>query len=265
MPELPEVEAARRRADRYLRGRRIRRVAAVVDPVMMPGLGPGRLAAALRGRRVLGLGRRGKHMWIELDRRPWPTIHFGMTGEFGALRPGDPLPRAWRLDIEVEGGRRLVLSDPRRFGRVRLLHDPLGEPPISELGPDPLDGLPPARALWQRLQGRGAPIKPVLLDQSLFAGVGNWIADEVLYQAGLSPHRPARSLSLPEAARMRQALLRVVRTAVRVDADSDRFPRHWLFHHRWGRRAQAMTARRESIVHETIGGRTAAWVPARQR
>jgi len=104
----------------------------------------------------------------------------------------------------------------------------------------------------------------VLLDQSLFAGVGNWIADEVLYQARLSPRRPASSLSLAEIVRLRRRLHDVIARAVRVDAEGDRFPRSWLFHARWGRRVGAVTARDEAIVHETIGGRTTAWVPARQ-
>jgi formamidopyrimidine-DNA glycosylase len=95
--------------------------------------------------------------------------------------------------------------------------------------------------------------------------VGNWVADEVLYQAGISPHRRAASLTLPELRRLRSRLQSVVHRAVAVEADSDRFPRSWLFHKRWGRDASAETSRRERIVHHTIGGRTTAWVPRRQR
>jgi formamidopyrimidine-DNA glycosylase len=105
----------------------------------------------------------------------------------------------------------------------------------------------------------------VLLDQSLFAGVGNWIADEVLYQAGLDPRRPASSLSPRDVGRLRGRLRAIVHRAVSVDADSSRFPRTWLFHRRWGRKQGARTARGEPIVHLTVGGRTTAWVPSRQR
>jgi formamidopyrimidine-DNA glycosylase len=104
----------------------------------------------------------------------------------------------------------------------------------------------------------------VLLDQSVFAGVGNWIADEVLYQSRLSPHRPAASLTRAEVARLRYRLQAIVRHAVDVRGDSDHFPRSWLFHHRWGRNAEARTWRSERIIHETVGGRTTAWVPTRQ-
>ena len=78
MPELPEVETARRRAERALRGRRIAAVAVVRDPIVYEGVSPARFAAVLRGRRVEAVRRRGKHLWMELDRRPWPLFHFGM-------------------------------------------------------------------------------------------------------------------------------------------------------------------------------------------
>ena len=115
------------------------------------------------------------------------------------------------------------------------------------------------------LARRHAPIKAVLLDQGTFAGVGNWIADEVLFQARIRPDRAASALTPSEVGRLRSRLLWIVRRAVAVGADSDRFPRGWLFHRRWGRDATARTARGERIVHHTIGGRTTAWVPARQR
>jgi len=126
-------------------------------------------------------------------------------------------------------------------------------------------GLPSVAELSRYLARRSAPIKPVLLDQSLFAGVGNWIADEALFQAGISPHRPARDLSPAEVGRIRRALHAIVALAVKHDADSSRFPKSWLFHQRWEYRGDLQTSRGESIVRETIGGRTAAWVPTRQR
>jgi formamidopyrimidine-DNA glycosylase len=263
MPELPEVESVRRLVERRLRGRRITRVATRPDPIVFDGAGPRRVAAALLGRRVLGAGRVGKHFWIELDRRPWPLFHLGMSGWVDAYREGAPRPRFWKLEVSTADGTRVAFTDPRRLGRIRLRADPRREPPVCELGFDPLEGLPPARDLWTLLARRAAPTKAVLLDQSLFAGVGNWIADEVLYQARLDPRRPASSLDLAEVARLRGRILAIVRRAVAVGADSERFPRTWLFHHRWGRRRDARTARGEEIVHLTVGGRTTAFVPSR--
>src|SRR5438105_4645172 len=131
---------------------------------------------------------------------------------------------------------------------------------------DPIvfEGVSPARFLGL-LRVRSAPIKAVLLDQGFAAGVGNLIADEVLYQARIDPRRRAHALSAAEARRLRAKIGSVVTTAVRARSDSDRYPRTWLFHDRWGRSAGAVTARGEPIRYATIGGRTTAWVPIVQR
>jgi formamidopyrimidine-DNA glycosylase len=265
VPELPEVEAARVLLEGILRRRRIVSVAVLADPIVYAGVTPRRLAAALRGRRVERVGRKGKHLWLELDRRPWPVFHFGMTGRFRVYEREDQRPRFWKMEMRTSSGKRVAFADARRFGRIRLQENPEAEAPISALGFDALHGVPPAAELGRLLARRRAPIKAVLLDQGVFAGVGNWVADEVLFQARLSPHRPAASLTPREVRALRAKLIAVVGHAVKVGADSGRFPRGWLFHRRWGRDASAVTASAERIRHETIGGRTAAWVPGRQR
>ncbi len=264
MPELPEVEAERKTALRHLRGRRIVGVRCVADAIVLSGASPRRVERALLEARVEGAGRFGKHLWFELDRKPWPVFHFGMTGRFHFLGPKAEAPRFLKLELTLDDDRRFAFTDPRRFGRLRLADDPRNEPPLKDLGHDPLLGLPPVAELAALIGSRKAPIKAVLLDQSLFAGVGNWIADEVLYQAGIRPQRRAADLSRIEVVRLRTTLLRVIRRAVAVNADSEQFPEGWLFHHRWGRVAGSLTSAGESIVHDTVGGRTTAWVPSRQ-
>jgi formamidopyrimidine-DNA glycosylase len=257
-------------------GRRIAAVRAAADPIVLAD-SPARLRRALVGRRVRGVRRHGKHLWLELDRRPWLTLHFGMSG--GVFARGrraqrlvshggrDPVadwpPRFTKLWLALDDGAEVAFADPRRLGRVRLRSDPRREPPIAGLGFDALRELPPPAALHAALLARALPVKALLLDQAFAAGVGNWVADEVLYQAGVAPRRPARSLDPGEARRLHAALRRVLRTAVAAGADSDRYPRTWLFHRRWTRGSR--TARGETIRHETIGGRTAAWAPAAQR
>jgi formamidopyrimidine-DNA glycosylase len=265
MPELPEVERARRRTERALRGRRIAGVTAAPDSIVYDGIAPLQFEDALRGRRVLAVRRKGKHLWLELDRRPWPLFHFGMTGGFEFYRREADRPRFWKVELRMDDGTRLAMPDPRRLGRIRLRYEPEREPPLSELGYDLLLDPPPEKELLRLLARRNAPIKAVLLDQAVFAGVGNWIADEALFQARIRPDRRASRLSPAEVRRLRSRLVSVVRRAVRVDADSDRFPRGWLFHRRWGRDREARTSGGERIVHHTIGGRTTAWVPTRQR
>jgi formamidopyrimidine-DNA glycosylase len=232
---------------------------------MYQGVTSRRFAATLTGRRVLSVRRRGKHLWLELDRRPWPAFHFGMTGGFDTYPAGSPRPRFWKLELTSDDRWCLALHDARRFGRIRLQHDPPTQPPISQLGFDPLDETLPVAAFLRLFERRKAPVKAVLLDQSAFAGVGNWLADEVLYQSGIRPDRPAEGLTEEEVRRMRQRLRAIVRTAVAAGADSERFPRGWLFAHRWGRNQYARTAKGERIVHQTVAGRTTAWVPDRQR
>ena len=279
MPELPEVDAARLAARRVAVGRRIVAVRCAPDPIVFQGVPPARFRRALVGRLVRNVRRHGKHLWFELDRRPWPCFHFGMTGGFrtpgrravrlvssGRKGPGRAWPpRFAKLSLEFDDGGELVIVDARRLGRIRLREDPPSEPPISRLGFDAFLGLPSPARFGAELRRRGSPVKAILLDQTFAAGVGNWIADEVLYQARIDPRRRGHSLSAAEAGRLRRALRSVLATAVAVRADSDRFPRTWLFHHRWGRNLDAVTARGERIRHQTIGGRTTAWVPDVQR
>ena len=288
MPELPEVETTRRNLERALKGKRLVEVVVDrLDDIVFDRASPLQVTRALKGARVIGSGRKGKYFWLELDRGLWPVIHLGMTGnisifpgknskqghwggnklwsqKFRTLEP-ETAPRFCRLRLVAEDGTIAVLSDPRRFGRVRLAADPLNEKPISELGFDPLLDFPSASKLGEILAKRRAPIKAVLLDQGLFAGVGNWIADEVLFQARLSPRRLASALKPAEVARLRLKLLAIIRKAVSVRADSGEFPRSWLFHHRWGKKLGAVTSHQLRIVHETIGGRTTAWVPEIQK
>ena len=286
MPELPEVEAARRAAHEVAAGRRIVQAYVADDPIVFEGVPPARFRRALVGRRVKAVRRHGKHLWLELDRRPWPCLHFGMTGGIhvpdagGAVRRAVRLhsdgsvsrpdwpPRFTKLHLRFAGGGELALADGRRLGRIRLRQDPPAEPPISALGFDAWRALPSAVRLHAMLRARTSPTKAVLLDQSFAAGIGNWIADEVLYQAGIAPKRRARTLSLEEARRLRGKIRAVIGRAVGAQSDSDRFPRWWLFHRRWGHRRggpPATTVRGEHIRHETVAGRTTAWVPSAQR
>lgn len=265
MPELPEVEAARKLAESVLVGATIRQVTAVADDLFFEGDTHRQFIQALRGRTVQRGGRRGKYLWFELDRTPWPVIHFGMSGSLHVYRDPGERPTHWKFELVTDMGMRLTMRDPRRFGRVRLQLDPLNEPPISRLGYDALTDLPPASSLHALLQRRTGPLKGILLDQGLFAGVGNWVADEVLYHARLSPHRRGRDLTLQEVQRLRRKLKHVIEHAVEVNAEADRFPPTWLFHERWGRVENSTTSRGEKIVHETLAGRTTAWVPSVQK
>jgi len=251
--------------ERVLVGKRIERVGVVDDRIVFADTAPRTFARKLKGRRVTAASRRGKQMWLELDERPWPLLHFGMTGGFVEYESTKDRPRFWKVEFVTEDGRRLAMTNARRLGRIRLQDDPLNEVPICKLGFDPLLDMPSPGRFVGLVQARKAPLKAILLDQGFAAGVGNWIADEVLYQAKLSPHRTGSDLTDAEAKRMRTKLGLVIRKAVEVDANKKRFPHTWLFHHRWGRPEDAKTAKGELIEHETIAGRTTAWAPSVQK
>ena len=157
MPELPEVERGRRVALKVARGRRIVEARCADDPIVFDRVSPARIRRALVGRRVQDVKRHGKHLWFELDRRPWPCLHFGMTGGFHTA-PGGPRvklestakkpdhawpPRFTKLHLVFDDGGELVMADARRLGRIRLRRDPASQPPISLLGFDAHRGLPP--------------------------------------------------------------------------------------------------------------------------
>lgn len=276
MPELPEVERSRKLAERVGAGRTISRIAVENDDIVYDGVSPREFQKALRGRRVVSARRYGKQMWLELDRGPHPLIHLGMTGqlyapgseglmlESGIRADGWP-PRFTKLQLWFDDGGELAFTNARRLGRLRLRDDPMGEPPISKLGFDPLVALPSPAAFIERARRRRSAAKAVLLDQSFAAGVGNWIADEVLYQARIDPRRRMADLSDAELRAVRAALKKVVQEAVDVDAENDRYPEDWLFHRRWGKQAGICDAMGRSIEHLEIGGRTTAWVPTVQR
>ena len=277
MPELPEVERGRRLAEAVAAGRRIRRVWCADDPLVFDGVAPGDWRKALEGRRVEAARRWGKQLWLVLDRPPHPLFHFGMSGGFKTpastplqLKSGPREdaavwpPRFLKIRLRFDDGGELAMTDGRRLGRILLRDDPEGEPPVAKLGFDPLLAMPPPKRFSELIRARGANVKSLLLDQSFAAGVGNWIADEVLYQAGIDPRRRATSLTDAEARRLRARLAAIVKRAVAANADDARYPRTWLFHRRWGKRAGARTTRGERIEHATIGGRTTAWVPTAQ-
>ena len=260
MPELPEVEAARRVTAALAVGRRIVGVWCAADPIVFEGVTPRRVTAALRGARVRAVRRHGKHFWLELDGRPWLLVHFGMTGGVhvpgassvrlkssrGAPAPGWP-PRFVKLRLTFDDGGELAIADGRRLGRIRLRHDPRQRATSDRPRLRRASRAPATRPLSRVCSPRAAsPIKAVLLDQSFAAGVGSWIADEVLYQARIAPNRQARSLTRPESARLRSRLPHRPRHRRTRPRRQRPLPKTWLFHHRWDHDPLARTASRRA-------------------
>ena len=216
MPELPEVELTRRHLEPVVRGALIDRVAVRGERVVRRQPRPADFPARLRGRRVAGLSRRGKYLLADVgDGLTWLT-HLGMSGRVSLAAPGTPEPPHTALVVELAAGPEVRLIDPRTFGHSAVLTPAeLALTGSARLGPDALEELPSSRWLAARLAGRTAPIKVLLLDQRLLAGLGNIYADEVLYRARLRPDRPAGSLTREEVAALRRSVRPVLEAGLR--------------------------------------------------
>lgn len=267
MPELPEVESARRVLECVL-DREIRAVDDSDEWVCRPHR-PGEMARTLVGGRLVAAHRHGKSIWCEtVDRHgvPGPRlgIHLGMggriivsgpDGECGGGEPErpdrtPPKPEWDRFTVVFTDGGRLRLFDKRRLGRVRL------EPDLSGLGPD-AERITAAE--FRERVGRGkAPVKARLLDQAVLAGVGNLLADEALWQARLCPSAPADTLSADALDRLHAALQRALRAAIENGGvhTGEVIP---------FRRPEATCPRCGApMAHGTVGGRSTWWCSAEQ-
>jgi formamidopyrimidine-DNA glycosylase len=271
VPELPEVEKARAVID----GAALERVIIDVDDTdtyeCRPHR-PGEIRAALLGRRLTTAHRRGKSMWCDssglaADPAPGPVlgIHLGMSGKIviadgqgHEIEGGDYWERGrasgdyryCRFSLTFADGGALILVDPRRLGRVRL------DPPVEVLGPDARTITP---AQFRAAFARGtAPVKARLLNQHAIAGIGNLLADQILWQAKIHPARPVGELTKADTGRLLRAARRSVEAAV-ADDGVHNLP---IVEFRTAEAACPRCGAR--MARGTVGGRTTWWCPREQ-
>ncbi|KAI0514926.1 formamidopyrimidine-DNA glycosylase [Xylaria bambusicola] len=294
MPEIAEVARVTHFLRQHLVGKRISHVVAQDDKNIFGKVGTTGSAfeTALGGKRVVGAGNQGKYFWLELDSPPHPVMHLGMTGwihirgmqtaynryaeKLSSLDEEAWPPKFWKFHLETEGdpGVSVAFTDARRFGRVRLVDCSGSEirsnSPLVENGPDPVVDreIFTEDYLSKKMKGRHVPIKALLLDQAMISGIGNWVGDEIMYQAGMHPEQYSDDFSDSEIAKLYKAICYVCDTAVEKLGDSDQFPEDWLFNHRWskGKKDAAKTLPNgERLMFITVGGRTSCVVPTRQK
>ena len=207
MPELPEVETIRTEISPSIIGRRIDGVQVFWERMVRePSLDEFR--RGVTGQRIVGVDRRGKYLLIRLGSGYTLVVHLKMSGALIVGKPEDEPPRYTHAIIDLDGRVRIFFRDPRKFGLMRLAKDDASV--VGRLGPEPLEpGFTPD-VLGKLLAGRKAPIKALLTDQDLLAGVGNMYADEALYEARIHPLRTGGSLSKAEIARLHKAVLKVL-------------------------------------------------------
>jgi formamidopyrimidine-DNA glycosylase len=200
MPELPEVETIRRQLEPGLVGRKIKR-AEVLDERWSRPEPPRAVEAALAGRRIEAVARRGKYLVVSLDDGSALVMHLRMTGNLLFRQAGtaafgdDPERRYLRARLALDDGHEVWFTDPRRFGQgVVLEGDAIDEYFRTRLGVEPLEGELTAATLCELAHGRRAPLKSFLLNQARVAGIGNIYADEALWRARLHPLTQAGSM-----------------------------------------------------------------------
>jgi formamidopyrimidine-DNA glycosylase len=288
MPELPEVEVTRRLLAPHVVGRRIQSVRCG-PPSYFFLTAPRRLAAALTGRDITSLERQGKYLLMGLDGGQRVLLHLGMTGQLfmaGAVSPrlitlaqhtggndgNAPRDRHTHLELEfADGPPGLRFRDVRKFGKVRLLAPGEGDARLAKLGRDALQA--DGELLYQLSRKRSAPVKTLLLDQGVLAGVGNIYADEALFMSGIRPTRGARRVSRKEyltlADNVQRVLLRSIETGgssisdfIAPDGQDGQFQNERKVYAREG---EACGVCSRAIVRIVIGQRSSHYCPTCQR
>jgi formamidopyrimidine-DNA glycosylase len=264
MPELAEVEYFRRQWDSGF-GRRVIRVATHSGKRVFRGTDVVALETALTGARFLGSEGHGKQMLFRFSRGASLGIHLGMSGQLGVEAPGISPGKHDHLVLFQEE-RSLIYSDPRMFGQIRFI--------LGRGTPDWWKNLPPAvispaftySVLSEILnRHRRSPIKALLLNQNLFPGVGNWMADEILWQVRLYPGTRAGDLCVRQQHDLWRVSRAICRTALKtIGVDWSEPPKNWLIHRRWEKRGRC--PRDGNLLdHRTVAGRTTAWCPLCQK
>jgi formamidopyrimidine-DNA glycosylase len=271
MPELPEVETTVRGLAKVLDGRRIRSIDLRRQDLRRPF--PVDLRQRMTGARVTGLGRRAKYGLIDTDRGDTLVFHLGMSG-------------SWRVDpaeialhdhvlIETDEGRRLSLNDPRRFGSIDLVPTDQLEAvePFASMGPEPLGDAFNGEYLAKALDGRAAPIKAMLLDQKIVAGLGNIYVCEALHMARIAPGRVGGRISRPRLDRLAVAVKAVLVDAIAAGGSTLRdyaqpngelgyFSAQWRV---YGREGLPCPVCGTTIRRRTDSGRSTFYCPSCQR
>ena len=270
MPELPEVETVRRGLEPALAGKVIQNVTLNRADLRIPF--PVNMAADLQNKRCVGLRRRGKYLWIDIENGKTLVSHLGMSGSF-TINPTKQSKHD-HIIITTANNDRIVYNDPRRFGMmfwVETGHED-AHPSFAAMGVEPLGNDFNAPTLMDRLKSKKTPIKTALLDQSVVAGVGNIYACEALYLAGISPFTPANTITPDRAEALVAAIKRVLDDALesggsslrdhrQTDGSMGYFQHHFNVYDRAGEKCP-LTG--DTIIRIVQSGRSTFYCPAKQ-
>ncbi|KAK0659893.1 Formamidopyrimidine-DNA glycosylase [Lasiodiplodia hormozganensis] len=290
MPEIGEVARIVHYLRKHVAGKTVLAVRTQQDDIVYGKVGTSASAfeKAMTGKKVLDARQQGKYFWLVMSEPPHPLMHFGMSGwmkfsndDSAYYKPTaqeenpEWPPKYWKFVLEMDGDDKCEAAfvDARRLGRIRLIDAPGEElrkvSPLKENGPDPVIDKDILTVDWlaQKMRSKRIPVKALLLDQANISGVGNWVGDEVLYQAKIHPEQYSNTFSDTQIKQLHDALIYVCGLACETLADSDKFPEDWLMKHRWGKGKKDANKlpNGASITFLKVGGRTSAVVPSVQK
>ncbi|EAW10625.1 putative formamidopyrimidine-DNA glycosylase [Aspergillus clavatus NRRL 1] len=290
MPELAEVSRIVHFLSEYVVGKTLTKVTTTNDDIVYgkAGTSASEFQKAMEGKRVVSAGQQGKYFWMIMSEPPHAVMHFGMSGwlKFDGVdtyyyrsdkhEDEEWPPKHWKFLLETDGEPKTEAAfvDVRRLSRVHLVDCPAEDirkySPLKNHGPDPIldKNILTEEWLAKKIKSKKVPVKVFLLDQANISGIGNWMGDEILYHAKIYPEQYSNTLTDEQIKQLYSSINYVCTTAVHLLADSEQFPKDWLFKYRWGKGKKNHTSvlpNGEKIIFLTVGGRTSAVVPSVQK
>jgi formamidopyrimidine-DNA glycosylase len=226
MPELPEVELYRREFEKVALHQTIRQIETENEGRMLPD-GLDKLREVAVGHQMLETDRIGKYLFIRLGSvDQWLMWHFGLTGSFTYYQDEAMRHRFARIFFTLDHGWKLSFNSMRKFSRLEITESVEAYQQKKKIGPDATQIS--VEAFTQTLQKKTTQIKPALLEQKKFAGIGNWIADEMLHRVQVHPEQRCHEIEAETYHALHEALQDIIQVAIDYGADYETFPEHFL-------------------------------------
>ena len=241
MPELAKVEQIRGKCEAFALNRKIISITSRKDNKVFCYKQPDEIEKALLNKTITKIGRRGKHLWWELDTAPHIAFHFGMTGKIKYEKNQDNKltkfePPFWKLVLLLDNNTFIAYITKQRLGKIRI-HQQLPQlcEPIKDLGYDPQHNMCTKEQFIHHLskKKKRSKLKPTLMDQHFIAGIGSWIADEICYQSGIVPDIKCQQLSQQQLQSLYESTVSICNYSLSVNGEGKQYPSNWLFHYRW--------------------------------
>jgi formamidopyrimidine-DNA glycosylase len=249
MPELPEVATYQKYFHHTALHKKVSGIEIEDERVVLGS--PENFTDSLKGQTFEATDRIGKYMFIKLSGGQWLSMHFGMTGRLKYFKDKEDQHRFTKVLFSLNNGYHLAFICPRILGRVGITEDPAVYRKEKKLGEDALKIS--LEEFKEQMNGRKGLLKPLLMNQKVVAGLGNWIVDDILYQTGMHPERSAADLSDEQVKTIYDKMQYILKTAISLDAHYRDFPDHFLITHR--EEGAKSPVYGDQIIRTVVGGR----------